>query len=150
MIRGRAIVRMRMVLGPGLLIMLAACGGIFGYFRVWYPGEITIASLQFLIVPEKIRSLTKIEGLGFVSGRRFPPDLDAMYEVKFSAPGKMSYWELKSHLMRHQGWKFKDADFLKNESIILFEAGDVDVMVIHKDDDEEVRFVYTYDKLYQP
>jgi hypothetical protein len=24
------------------------------------------------------------------------------------------------------------------------------VMVVHKDDEEEVRFVYTYDKLYPP
>jgi len=149
MIRDRAPVLMRMVLGPGLLILLAACGGIFGYFRVWYPGEITIASLQFLIVPGKIHSLTEIEGMRFVSGRRLPYDLDAMYEVKFRTPGKMSYWEMKSHLMRHPGWKFKDADFLEDASIILFEAGDVDVMVVHKDDDE-VRFVYTYDKLYQP
>jgi hypothetical protein len=50
----------------------------------------------------------------------------------------------------YEGWEFKDSSFLKDESIILFEAGDVDVMVVHKDEDEEVRFVYTYDKLYQP
>jgi len=150
MTRDRALVRMRMVLGPGLLILLAACGGIFSYFRVWYPGKISIASLQFLIVPGKIHSLTDIDGLRFVSGTRLPTDLDTMYVVKFRTPGKMAYWELKSHLMRHQGWEFKDASFLKDESIILFEAGDVDVMVVHKDDEEEVRFVYTYDKLYPP
>ena len=53
MTRDRALVRMRMVFGPVLLIVLAACGGIFSYFRVWYPGEITIASLLFMIVPGK-------------------------------------------------------------------------------------------------